>query len=66
MDVVKYFEEKKRMFDSLGRIVGRCFGVACGICPFHRSNNGRDVNCGDFEYEYPEEAAAIVKKWNRR
>ena len=63
MDVVKYFEEKKRMLDSIGRKSRRCDGLDCYDCPFSRFNNKRKLQCSVFESEYPEEAVAIVEKW---
>lgn len=61
MDVIKYFEEKKRMLDSLGRKIGICSGVNCSDCPFYASSRG--LLCGEFEFGHPEEAVAIVEKW---
>lgn len=61
MDAIKYFEEKKRMLDSLGRKSGICSGVNCSDCPFYAFKRG--LLCGEFESEHPEEAVAIVEKW---
>lgn len=61
MDAIKYFEEKKRMLDSLGRKSGICSGVNCSDCPFYAFKRG--LLCGEFEFGYPEEAIAIVEKW---
>lgn len=63
MDAIRYFEEKKRMLNSLGRKSGRCDGLDCYDCPFSRFNNERKLQCSAFESEYPEEAVAIVEKW---
>lgn len=63
MDAIRYFEEKKRMLNSLGRKSGRCDGLDCYDCPFSRFNNERKLQCSAFELEYPEEAVAIVEKW---
>lgn len=63
MDAVKYFKEKRRMLNSLGRKSGACTGVMCSNCPFDDTNNGKNLDCTDFEAEYPEEAVAIVEKW---
>lgn len=63
MDAIKYFEEKKRMLNSLGRRTGVCTGVACSDCPFYRTNNNGIMGCSDFEAVYPEKAIAIVEKW---
>lgn len=61
MDAIKYFEEKKRMLNSLGRKSGICSGVNCSDCPFYAFKRG--LLCGEFEFGYPEEAVAIVEKW---
>ena len=63
MDVVKYFKKRKRMFNSLGRKSGVCNGVFCSDCPFSYTNNGKNLDCTNFEEEYPEKAIAIVEKW---
>lgn len=63
MDAVKYFKEKRRMLNSLGRIDGTCMGVNCSRCPLSGENNGTKLACRYFEAEYPEEAIAIVEKW---
>lgn len=65
MDAVKYFEEKRRMLDSLGRIRERCVGVACRDCPLSSKNNGIDISCVEFEALYPERAVKIVEKWSQ-
>lgn len=62
MDAVKYFEEKKRMLDSLGRTGGRCYGVNCLNCPL-KTNNRIDAGCLELEVCHPEEAVAIVERW---
>ena len=63
MDAVKYFQEKRRMLNSLGRIDGICMGVNCSRCPLSGENNGTKLTCRYFEAEYPEEAVAIIEKW---
>lgn len=63
MDTIKYFNEKKRMLNSLGRISGRCNLVNCEDCPLSSFNAKHKLSCSAFELEYPEEAAAIIKKW---
>ena len=63
MDTVKYFKEKRRMLNSLGRIDGICTGVNCSRCPLSGENNGTKLVCRYFEAEYPEKAVAIVEKW---
>ena len=65
MDAVKYFEEKKRMLNSLGRTGGRCYSVRCLDCPLYSRNNGIDAACEELEMLYPERAVAIVEKWSR-
>ena len=65
MDAVKYFEEKKRMLNSLGRTNGQCDGVKCLDCPLSSKNNGIDISCLELETSYPEEAVAIVEKWSK-
>ena len=65
MDAVKYFEEKRRMLDSLGRIDGLCDGIKCLDCPFSHNNNGRSIYCTEFQENYPEQAVAIVEKWSQ-
>lgn len=65
MNAIKYFKEKRRMLNSLGRIRGGCIGINCENCPFSLNNNGKGLTCIDFELEYPEEAVAIVEKWSQ-
>ena len=64
MDAVKYFEEKRRMLDSLGRTGGECGGVRCSDCPFSHENNGGELYCEELEILYPERAIEIVEKWS--
>ena len=63
MDAAKYFKERKRMLNSLGRKSGVCDGLMCSNCPFADTKNGKNLNCSAFEAEYPEKAIAIVEKW---
>ena len=65
MDAVKYFEEKRRMLDSLGRTDRVCYGVECSNCPLHSQNNGRGLNRGELEAIYPEQAIEIIEKWSQ-
>ena len=65
MDAVKYFEEKKRMLDSLGRTKWGCYGVECSNCPLYFNNSGIEVNCGELEMSYPERAVEIIEKWSQ-
>lgn len=63
MDAIKYFEEKNRLLDSLGKRGIRCSFICCSDCPISSNNNGKGLYCAAFELEYPEEAVAIVEKW---
>lgn len=65
MDAVKYFEEKKRMLDSLGRTEGRCYGVECSTCLLDSTNNRIDAACEELEILYPERAIEIIEKWSK-
>ena len=65
MDAVKYFKEKKRMLNSLGRTEGRCYDVECSTCLFCSKNNGIGVGCGELELSYPERAIEIIEKWSQ-
>ena len=56
MDAAKYFKERKRMLNSLGRKSGVCDGLMCSNCPFADTKNGKNLNCSAFEAEYPEKA----------
>lgn len=55
MDAVKYFEEKERMLNSLGRTEDVCFGVKCDKCCF-RTEKGCVV--------HEKESVEIVEKWS--
>lgn len=63
MEAIKYFEEKNRLLDSLGKKGTSCSCVCCSDCPISSYNNGKELTCIYFELEYPEEAVAIVEKW---
>ena len=65
MDAVKYFKEKKRMLNSLGRTKWGCYGVECSNCPLYFNNSGIKVNCEEFELSYPERAIEIIEKWSQ-
>ena len=65
MDAVKYFGEKRRMLDSLGRTEGKCGGVRCPDCPFSHKNNGMELYCEALEIVYPERAIEIVEEWSQ-
>lgn len=64
MDAVKYFKERKRMLDSLGRISEICVGVVCENCPMSSKNNEFKCSCESLEIEYPEKAIEIIEKWS--
>lgn len=55
MDALKYFEEKRRMLNSLGRKEGVCFGVRCDECYF-KTKTGCIV--------HQIESVEIVEKWS--
>ena len=55
MDALKYFEEKRRMLNSLGRKEGVCFGVRCDKCYF-KTKTGCIV--------HQIESVEIVEKWS--
>ena len=65
MDAVKYFEEKRRVLNSLGKNGAGCRGVLCDDCLFSSINNGMNISCAELEIDYPEEAVAIVEKWSQ-
>lgn len=65
MDAIKYFEEKRRMLNSLGKNGPGCVGVLCGDCPFSSFDNGMNISCAEIEIDYPEEAVAIIEKWSQ-
>ncbi len=65
MDAVKYFEEKRRMLNSLGRTGGECGGVRCSDCPFSNENSGGELYCEELEILYPERAIEIIEKWSQ-
>lgn len=54
MDIIRYFELKKRMTNGC---------KLCNNCPLSTQNNNLNRFCIDFEYEYPEKAVEIVEKW---
>ena len=64
MDAVKYFEEKRRMLNSLGRKRLHCEGVICLKCPLSSQNNKKGKDCKTLEIECPETAIEIVEKWS--
>lgn len=55
MDAVKYFEERERLLNSLGRKESLCMGVYCYDCPFHTN-----THCIVQRIESVE----IVEKWS--
>lgn len=57
MDAVKYFKERERMLESLGKTEGKCGGVSsCSTCFLHP--NGKCLY-NDVE------SVAIVEKWSK-
>lgn len=64
MDAVKYFNEKTRMLDSLGRTGEGCHGVDSVNCPLSTDNNGMKIVCTELECTHPEKAIEIVEKWS--
>lgn len=56
MDAVKYLKTKNRMTKG-------CMEI-CNRCELYKDNNGRNVICDDFEFDYPEEAVEKVRKWD--
>lgn len=60
MEFVEYMKIKKRMTTTDED--GYC-GINCFSCKLAGRNNGHNLDCVNFEIEYPEEAEAIVKKW---
>lgn len=54
MDAVEYLKEKVRM----------CIEHRCGNCPLGKAGDEQYYSsCCAFEEEHPEEAVAIVEKW---
>lgn len=51
---IEYFEKKRKIMDSLGRIDGRCNGVNCEICPFY------EYDCVNLEITTPELAIKAI------
>ena len=51
-----YLREKARMTTNCG--------IRCIECPFHGTNNNKNISCGMLELGYPTEAIAIVQKWS--
>lgn len=61
-----YLVEKKRMLDSLGRMMDEvisCLNVNCTLCPLSKYASGSGFNCRVFEIEHPIKATEIVRKW---
>ncbi len=42
-----------------------CYGgeVKCPICKMSRYNNGKEMLCGEFRCNYPDEAEKIIDNW---
>lgn len=60
MDFVEYMKIKQRMTKTNEKT--RC-NINCFECPLANCNNGANVECNYFEFEYPERAEAIIQKW---
>lgn len=56
MDAVLFLKEKRRMCESYG------FN-SCRRCELNENKNGKQISCGGFVCQYPEEAVAIVEQW---
>ena len=52
MEAVEYLKAKSRM----------CNVLVCN-CLMSKRNNGKELLCGSFEKDYPEQAVEIVEKW---
>lgn len=57
MDAVLFLKEKHRMCKSYGF-------SRCRRCELNENKNGKQISCGGFVYQYPEEAVAIVEEWS--
>ena len=56
MDAVKYFEERERLLNSLGRTGDLCTGIHCEDCPFNTN-----TQC----IIKKTESVEIVEKWSK-
>jgi hypothetical protein len=56
MKAVDYLKEKARMCN---------FYTYCSKCPLGEAGNSDELDCCDYELDYPEEAVEIVEKWAR-
>lgn len=57
MDVIKYFNIKKRMCNER---------TNCSECPFKEAVAEKKlVHCRNLELEYPDEVEAIVERWEK-
>lgn len=54
----------KDYLEIKGRMTKLC-GISCSDCPLSTDNNKRNVDCGAFEPNYPDEAIIIVEKWGK-
>lgn len=63
MSEFNYLSEKRRYLDSIGEISAYCTGVKCEDCLLSAYHNNHNRSCGEFEFEYPEEATELIRKW---
>ena len=57
MNAVKMIKEKSRLTQNC-----KIYCTACRLGPRH---NGRDINCTEFQHEYPEECVKIIEQWSK-
>lgn len=55
MDMVSFSEIRNKMTNNCS--------IDCSTCPFSISNNGKDVECKEFIFNYPKEAIEIAIEW---
>lgn len=54
MKAVDYLKTVKRMCN---------FYTYCSKCPLGEAGNSDELDCGEYESDYPEKAVEIVEKW---
>lgn len=57
LTAVEYLKTKSKMTHN-------CLSL-CSNCVLNKHNNGKGVNCAEFESKYPEEAVEKVEKWGK-
>ena len=57
MDIVAFFEEKKRLTED-------CH-ICCGNCKLSIGNNGTNMSCEELIEKCTKEAVEILEKWSR-